>query len=115
MNRALPHMKRTRQEFLAAAAAVGVGMVAMQGTAQAQSASPTPAGPAAPKPTPTPSPAARAFAERMRTFDPQLTDEEVTMIAQGADQSFDLGKHFNPKGKRFKNGDGPTPQFEVRG
>jgi|SRR5579872_654417 len=107
-------MKRTRQEFLAAAAAVGVGIVATQGTAQAQASTPPPAA-KVPSPNPTPSPAARAFAERMRAFDPHLTDDELGQIAQGTDQLLDLGKSLNPKGKRFKNGDAPTPQFEVPG
>jgi len=108
----------SRKAFLAAAASAGVALAAAKG-AQAQS-TPAPAAPAVPpatpKASPTPKPpsaAARALAERMRTFDSDLRDEDITTIARNIDGNLDLGKALNPKGKRLKNSDEPSPFFRV--
>jgi hypothetical protein len=95
----------TRQQFIAAAGLVSAGMFAPE-TALAQSASPSPTA------TPAPSPAARSFAERMKRFDPQLTDAQLDDIAQGVDAAFDAGKQLR-KGHPLKNGDAPVPEFGV--
>ncbi len=104
-------MKSTRKAFLAAAAVVGASMTVSKEAALAQSApSPTPL------PAPTahpPSAAARALAERMRAFDPHLDDAQLARIADGIQEGFGFGGALNPKGTKLKNGDAPTPEFEV--
>jgi hypothetical protein len=90
----------TRKSFLAAAAAVPLVAAA------------PPSAQPAPTPTPSPkpskiSPAARALAERMRAFDPQLTDKNVEAIAGGIDANLKLGKTVNPHGTLLKNWDEP--------
>lgn len=103
----------TRRAFLAVATAAGAGL-AMTASVQAQTpAPPTSTASPTPKATPTPSPSAREFAQRMRKFDPQLTDDEIDSIAQQVDQLSDIRRQLRPKGRDIPNGDLPTPQFEV--
>ena len=108
----------SRKAFIAGAASIGVAFAAAK-SARAQS-TPAPAAPVAPpaipKPSPTPKPpseAARALAERMRTFDKNLSDADITTIASNIDGNLDLGKALNPKGKRLRNWDEPIPFFRV--
>lgn len=81
------------------------------------------AAPAPPAPSATPSPSgsqktstlSRAFAERMRAFDPALTDAQIDTIAQGIEDNLEAGSRINPKGKALKNSDEPVTVFEVEG
>lgn len=104
----------SRKRFLAAVATLGAAAAA----AKSVSAAPPPV---APIPTPIPSPkapkisaAAQAFAERMREFDPGLSDKDVKTIAEGVNYYQSAGSRVNPKGRALKNSDEPTPSFEVR-
>lgn len=108
----------SRKAFIAGAASIGVALAAAKsGKAQSTPAPAAPvAPPATPKPSPTPKPpsdAARALAERMRAFDKNLSEADVTTIARNIDGNLDLGKALNPKGKRLKNSDEPSPFFRV--
>ena len=49
----------------------------------------------------------------MRTYDPQLTDEELAGIARAVDDTWGLGKKINPDGKALRNGDEPIVSFEA--
>jgi hypothetical protein len=93
-------------EFLAAAAAAAAGL-SLTDNAQAQTASPSP------KATAPPSSVAQAFAERMRQFDPQLTEKQLNDIAHQIDQGFDVRTALRPKGRGLSNGDAPVPQFGI--
>jgi len=107
-------MKSTRKAFLAAAAVVGASMTVTKEAALAQSsASPTPSATPAAAAAHQPSAAARALAERMRAFDPHLDDAQLARIADGIQEGFGFGGVLNPKGKKLKNGDAPTPEFKV--
>ncbi|MDQ2663057.1 MAG: hypothetical protein M3Y18_03350 [Candidatus Eremiobacteraeota bacterium] len=106
----------SRKRFLAAVATLGAAAAA----AKSVSAAPPPVAPV-PTPVPSPSPkppkisaAAQAFAERMREFDPGLSDKEVKTIAEGVNYYQSAGSRVNPKGRALKNSDEPTPSFEVR-
>ncbi len=99
-------MERTRKQFLVAASAAGL---ALTGTGAAQAQTPSPS----PKPTSAPSALADAFAQRMRAFDAQLTPKQIDDIARQIDQGFDVRKALRPKGHGLRNGDAPSPQFEV--
>jgi hypothetical protein len=99
-------MASTRKTFLAAVSAAGVGL-ALREPAEAQTPVPSV------KPTAPASPLARDFAERMRRFDPQLTDKQIDNIAHQIDQGFDLRTALRPKGHGLSNGDAPSPHFEV--
>jgi hypothetical protein len=108
----------SRKAFIAGAASIGVALAAAKRT-EAQS-TPAPAAPVAPpatpKPSPTPKPpsdAARTLAERMRAFDKNLSDADITTIARNIDGNLDLGKALNAKGRRLKNWDEPSPFFRV--
>jgi hypothetical protein len=107
----------TRKAFLVSIAAGSAAVAAPGGAANpAASASPAPTMTPSPKTTPTPkppSPAASAWAARMRDFDKTLSDDELASIATAIDQSYDLGKAINPKGRRLKNSDEPVSPFEV--
>ena len=100
-------MARTRKAFIAAVSAAGAGL-ALTGPTQAQTPSPSP------KATAAASPLARTYAQRMRTFDPQLSDKQLDDIAHQMDQVYGLRHELRPKGQGLANGDAPTPQFEVR-
>lgn len=99
-------MAGTRKEFLVAAMAAGAGF-SQTDNAQAQTPSP------AAKATAAPSSLARAFAERMRQFDPHLTEKQLNDVAHQIDQGFDVRSALRPKGRGLSNGDAPAPQFEV--
>lgn len=90
----------TRKAFLASAACAGALVAAAPASAQT-------------KPSPKPSETARAFAERMRAYDPQITEDEIESIARGVDDTWSLGKRLNPKGMALSNGDEPIVSFEV--
>jgi hypothetical protein len=104
-------MGRTRKAFLAAVSAAGAGL-ALTGTSQAQQ-TPSPLASPSAKPAKAASPLAKAYAERMRSFDPQLTDKQVDDIAHQMDQVYDLRHALRPKHQGLSNGDAPTPQFKV--
>lgn len=98
----------SRKEFLAAAAAVPL----------LAAAPPSPAPTAVPTATPPPSkqkisPLARDFAQRMREFDPSLSDKQLEDIAAGIDGNLKIGNRVNPKGQALKNWDEPATEFEV--
>jgi hypothetical protein len=67
----------------------------------------------APRPSPKPSDAALVLAQRMRQFDPNLSDKEIQAIARGIDGNLKLGSTVNPKGDLLKNWDEPAAEFEV--
>jgi hypothetical protein len=98
-------MRGTRQQFVAAAGIIGAGLLT-PAIASAQESSPSPSA------TPSPSPAAQSFAERMKAFDPQLTDDELATIAKGIDDGYKAGASLR-KARALRNGDGPTPEFEA--
>lgn len=99
-------MESTRKQFLAAAGIVGASLLAPTSVeAQTSTASPVPS----------PTPAARAFAERMKTFDASLNDAQLDEIAANVGQLYGLGGDLRPKGRGLVNGDPPSPQFEVGG
>jgi hypothetical protein len=103
----------TRKAFLSAAVSAGAILAAPKGVS-AQSSSPAPS--ATPSASPAPvkhSPLARAFAEQMRSFDPELSEKDVNAIADGIQQNLDLGKDVNPKGRALRNSDEPAVIFEV--
>lgn len=94
----------TRKAFLTAAASGAL--------LAAAPAPPVPPATSAPAKT---SPLSRAFAERMRVFDPALTDAQIETIAEGIEDNFKTGSRVNPKGKALGNGDEPVTIFEVPG
>jgi hypothetical protein len=100
----------TRKGFLAAAAST-----ALIAATPAPSPSPAAARSAAPSPKPSakPSELSLNFAQRMRKFDPNLTDKDIQTIAAGIDDNLKLGDHVNPKGRALKNWDDPDTIFEV--
>jgi hypothetical protein len=93
----------SRKEFVSAVASVSALRTAR---ADAQSSASPPA-------SPSPSPVSRGFAERMRAFDAQLSDDEIEAIAAGIETNWQLGKSINPKGRALKNSDEPLPGFSV--
>ena len=110
-----------RRSFLGAVSGVAATSV-FAGAADAQPA-PTapPAPPAGPLPSPSASPKppsaeASAVAQRMRQFDPQLSDTEVTQIAAAVDARRSIGARLNPnKATTLKNGDEPVTRFRATG
>jgi hypothetical protein len=94
----------SRKEFVAAAVASVGALRAAQANAQS-----TPS----PSPSPSPSPAARDFAARMRTFDPNLSEDEIEAIAAGIEANWQLGKTIDPGGRALNNADEPVPPFSV--
>ncbi len=99
----------TRKSFIAGVAVAGAATVVAK--AGAQSTLPVPPKPvSSPKP---PSALARALAERMRAFDPSLTDDQIETIADGIEGNLGLGMALNPNGTKLKNSDEPTAYFEV--
>jgi hypothetical protein len=92
----------SRKEFVAAAVASVGALTAAPADAQNS-----------PSPTPSPSPASRSFAERMRAFDPELSDEEIEEIAAGVETNWQLGASINPKGRALTNSEEPFPAFSV--
>jgi hypothetical protein len=106
----------TRKQFVAAAAVSATSLVAVPAVAQT---TPTGAAPPKSKPSPSPkpateiSPAARDLAQSMRTFEPQLTDEQIETIAGGIQGNLDLGRRVNPHGTLLKNWNEPATIFKV--
>ena len=94
----------SRKAFLTAAAAA-----ALLGAAPAAKAKPKPKASPAPKT----SQLARDFAERMREFDPHLSDDQLAKIATGFDANLQLGRRNNPKGEALKNWQEPAKTFEA--
>lgn len=106
----------SRKSFLAAVATIGAAAAAAKSVSAAAppvAPAPTPAASPTPKPAKV-SAAARAFAEKMRAFDPGLSDKDVNSIAEGVDYYQGAGKRVNPKGRALKNSDEPATTFEVR-
>lgn len=97
----------TRKAFLTAAASG-----ALLAAAPAPPVPPATPSPSAPAKT---SPLSRAFAERMRVFDPALTDAQIETIAEGIEDNLKTGSRVNPKGKALGNADEPVTIFEVPG
>lgn len=95
----------TRKGFLSAAASTAL--------LAAAPASPAPSTAPSPKPSPKPSELSRLFAERMRTFDPNLTEKQLDDIAAGIEDNFKTGARVNPKGLALKNWDEPDFVFEA--
>lgn len=81
----------TRKDFLTTAGIAGGGLVAK----------------ADPK---APSPAAREFAQRMRRFDPSLTQSQLAQIEKGIDDLWKLGEKVH---KGLVNADPTSPAFEI--
>jgi hypothetical protein len=75
--------------------------------------SPEPSAAPSPKPHAKSSQLARDFAERMRGFDPKLTDAQIATIASGIDDNLRSGKGINPKGDPLHNWDEPATFFQV--
>jgi len=100
----------TRKAFLTAAAS-GALLAAAPAPPPPPAATATPSPPAAAKT----SPLSRAFAERMRAFDPALTDAQIETIAEGIEDNLKTGSRVNPKGKALSNSDEPATIFEVEG
>ena len=98
-------MATTRKNFLAAAASVPL-------LGAAPSPKPEPQVTATPK-QPQISAAASALAERMKQFDPSLSDKQIEDIAEGIDGNLGVGKRVNPHGTFLKNWDEPVTAFEV--
>lgn len=104
---------KTRKDFLAAVASAGALYAGATSPLAAHAApEPTPMPKATPKP-PKISDTARAMAAKMRAYDPQLTDKQISDIAEGMDFYMGLGSRVNPKGKALKNSDEPATTFEV--
>jgi hypothetical protein len=95
----------TRKGFLTAAASTAL--------LAAAPAPPAPSAAPSAKPSPAPSEVSRAFAERMRKFDPNLTDKQLETIASGVDDNLKLGNYVNPKGRALKNWNEPDTIFEA--
>lgn len=95
----------TRKGFLTAAASTAL--------LAAAPAPPAPSTAPSPSPSPKPSELSRAFAERMRKFDPNLTDKQLETIASGIDDNLKLGDRVNPKGRVLKNWNEPDSIFEA--
>jgi len=98
-----------RKHFIAAAASVPL-----------VAAAPAPPSPQPSVPSAKPSPpqkkvsaVARDLAERMRDFDPGLSDKQIEDIASGIDDNLKAGRRVNPKGRALKNSDEPVTTFEV--
>jgi hypothetical protein len=96
----------TRKGFLTAAASTALLAAAPAPPAPSASPSPSPS-------SPPPSQLSRAFAERMRKFDPSLTDKQLETIASGIDDNLKLGDRVNPKGRVLKNWNEPDTIFEA--
>jgi hypothetical protein len=97
----------TRKGFLAAAASTALVAAAPAPPAPKASATPSP------QPSQKPSEFSLAFAERMRKFEPSLTDKDIQTIASGIDYNLKAGQAVNPKGRALKNWDEPDFIFEV--
>ena len=98
----------TRKRFLAAAAS---GAIIAASPASIAAATPSPA--PSPSPSPKPSEAARALAQSMRKFDPNLGDTDLDKIAQGIDGNLKIGSSINRGGKHLKNWNEPATPFEA--
>jgi len=59
------------------------------------------------------SPAALAVAATFRTFDPQLSDDEIAHIAREIDALRALGAGLNPKRRPLRNADDLIVRFTV--
>ncbi len=105
---------KSRKDFIAAVASAGALVAGAASPLGARAATePTP------MPTPSPKPSkisdtAKAMAAKMRAYDPQLTDKQISDIAEGMDFYMGLGTRVNPKGTALKNSDEPATIFEVR-
>ncbi len=53
------------------------------------------------------------FAERMRSFDPNLTEKQRDDIAAGIEDNFKIGERVNPKGRALKNWNEPDFVFKA--
>ena len=104
----------SRKNFVTVAAASVGALTAIPALAQRDADSPPPSPLPSPSASPPPSPAARAFAERMRAFDPGLTDAQIASIASGVETNWQLGKTVNHNGIALANSDEPVPAFSVR-
>ena len=104
---------KTRKDFLATVASVGALYAGAAPLAAHAAPEPTPMPKSTPKP-PKISETAKAMAAKMRAYDPQLTDKQISDIAEGMDFYMGLGARINPKGKALKNSDEPATIFEVR-
>jgi hypothetical protein len=51
------------------------------------------------------------MAATFRTFDPKLSDEQLTLIARAIDDNRAAGARLNPRKKRLKNSDEPITRF----
>lgn len=101
---------KTRKQFIAAAVSASA-LMAAPARAKAPPAPPSPSpSPAAPAKI---SEAARGLAQRMRAFDPKLSDAELTTIAAGIEDQLGIGRAVNPKGRALKNSDEPATTFKV--
>lgn len=98
----------TRKAFLTAAASGALLAAAPAPPVPPATASPAP-------PAAKTSPLSRAFAERMRVFDPALTDAQIETIAEGIEDNLKTGSRVNPKGEALGNADEPVTIFEVPG
>ena len=96
----------TRKAFLAAGASSA--LIAAAPPSAQPSGTPSPS----PKPSKV-SQAARALAESMRKFDPQLSERDLGTIAQNIDGNLKLGASIDPKGRALKNWNEPVPSFEA--
>ncbi len=103
---------KTRKAFITAVGSLGAICAAVTPIAKA-AAKATPMPSPSPKPSPKVSELARAFAEKMRAFDPKLADEEIARIAAGVDEGLALGARINPRGEALRNSDEPATIFEV--
>jgi len=104
---------KSRKDFIATVAGAGALYAAVATPRITQAAAE-----ATPLPSPTPSPKppsedARAFAAKMRAFDPALTDKQLSDIAGGIDFYRGVGQRINPKGKALKDSAEPATRFEV--
>lgn len=96
----------TRKGFLTAAASSAL-LAATPAPSTAPSTAPSP------KPSPKPSELSRMFAERMRSFDPNLTEKQRDDIAAGIEDNFKIGERVNPKGRALKNWNEPDFVFKA--
>jgi hypothetical protein len=107
-----------RRSFLVTAAIGGAGVALSANGANAQPApTPTPTDTGGPHPArqpstgKPPSPLALATAATFRTFDAQLTDDDLQKIAQAIDDNRHAGGALNPAKKPLANGDEPVTRF----
>jgi ABC-type transport system substrate-binding protein len=97
---------KSRRTFLSAVAAGSVGLAlgaSDAATADAPAAAATSA--------PAPSAAATAYAATMRSFDPHLTDADLTAIARAVDANLSAARQLHPKPRPLQNSDEPAVRF----